>query len=200
MKAISGSIRLSASDLSNHLACHHLTSLDLAVALGARSAPALGIPLMPSVLQERGMAHEDAYLAHLEAQGVSVLNLRDIEDSERAWRKPELRWKVALRQLPRQRWQTGNGSGARTCFGESRGLASSAAGLTKCTIASSPARQRPQRSFSCRSIPSSWRAFREFIQSQCTWSRPEWIFSRRNTGAGFRRILSFRQSASGESD
>ena len=30
------------------------------------------------------MAHEDAYLAHLEAQGVSVLNLRDIEDSERA--------------------------------------------------------------------------------------------------------------------
>ena len=30
------------------------------------------------------MAHENAYLAHLEAQGVSVLNLRDIEDSERA--------------------------------------------------------------------------------------------------------------------
>ena len=30
------------------------------------------------------MAHEDAYLKHLEAQGVSVLNLRDIEDSERA--------------------------------------------------------------------------------------------------------------------
>ena len=27
------------------------------------------------------MAHEDAYLKHLEAQGVSVLNLRDIEDS-----------------------------------------------------------------------------------------------------------------------
>ncbi|MGB7792317.1 MAG: hypothetical protein WBL39_14005, partial [Terrimicrobiaceae bacterium] len=32
-------------------------------------------------LQERGMAHEDAYLKHLEAQGVSILNLRDIEDS-----------------------------------------------------------------------------------------------------------------------
>ena len=30
------------------------------------------------------MAHENAYLAHLEAQGVSVLNLRDIDDSERA--------------------------------------------------------------------------------------------------------------------
>ena len=30
------------------------------------------------------MAHENAYLAHLEGQGVSILNLRDIDDSERA--------------------------------------------------------------------------------------------------------------------
>jgi predicted RecB family nuclease len=83
MKATSGSIRLSASDLSNHLACHHLTSLDLAVSLGARSAPAWHSP-DARVLQERGMAHENAYLAHLEAQGVSIVNLRDIDDSERA--------------------------------------------------------------------------------------------------------------------
>jgi predicted RecB family nuclease len=83
MKAISGSIRLSASDLSNHLACHHLTSLDLAVSLGAKSAPAWHSP-DARVLQERGMAHENAYLAHLEAQGVPILNLRDIDDSERA--------------------------------------------------------------------------------------------------------------------
>ena len=83
MKAFPGSIRLSASDLSNHLACHHLTSLDLAVSLGARSAPAWHSP-DAQVLQQRGMAHENAYLAHLEARGVSVLNLRDIDDSERA--------------------------------------------------------------------------------------------------------------------
>ena len=30
------------------------------------------------------MAHENAYLAHLEDKGVSILNLRDIDDSERA--------------------------------------------------------------------------------------------------------------------
>ena len=83
MKAICGEIRLSASDLSNHLACHHLTSLDLAVSLGSRPAPAWHSP-DARVLQERGMAHEDAYLAHLEAQGVSVLNLRDIGDAEQA--------------------------------------------------------------------------------------------------------------------
>ena len=83
MKAGSGIVRLSASDLSNHLACHHLTSLDLAVSLGARAAPAWHSP-DAQVLQERGMAHEDAYLAHLEAQKVSVLNLRDIDDPGRA--------------------------------------------------------------------------------------------------------------------
>ena len=83
MKAISGEIRLSASDLSNHLACHHLTSLDLAVSLGARPAPSWRSP-DAEVLRERGMAHENAYLAHLEAQGVSMLNLRDIDDSEKA--------------------------------------------------------------------------------------------------------------------
>ena len=59
MKAISGEIRLSASDLSNHLACHHLTSLDLAVSFGARSAPAWHSP-DAEVLQERGMVHENA--------------------------------------------------------------------------------------------------------------------------------------------
>ena len=76
MKAISGTIRLSASDLSNHLACHHLTSLDLAVSLGARPEPRWHSP-DAKVLQERGMAHENAYLAHLQAQGVSIVNLRD---------------------------------------------------------------------------------------------------------------------------
>ena len=30
------------------------------------------------------MAHEDAYLAHLEAKGVSVRNLRNLDDPERA--------------------------------------------------------------------------------------------------------------------
>ena len=69
MKAIFGDIRLSTSDLNNHLACRHLTSLDLAVAVGSRSAPTWHSP-DAQVLQERGMAHEDACLEHLKAQGV----------------------------------------------------------------------------------------------------------------------------------
>ena len=57
MKVTSESVRLSASDLSNHLACHHLTSLDLAVAIGAWPAPAWSSP-NAEVLRERGMTHE----------------------------------------------------------------------------------------------------------------------------------------------
>ena len=44
MKKVEASIRLSASDLSNHLACRHLTALDLNVADGGRPAPAWNSP------------------------------------------------------------------------------------------------------------------------------------------------------------
>jgi predicted RecB family nuclease len=83
VKANSGTIRLSASDLSNHLACRHLTALDLAVTRGDRSAPIWNSP-DAWVLQQRGMEHEKAYLSHLEAEGVSVFDLRDIDDDDRA--------------------------------------------------------------------------------------------------------------------
>ena len=83
MKADSGFVRLSATDLSNHLECRHLTSLDLAVALGERSAPKWKSPDL-WVLQERGADHEAAYLRHLERSGLTVLNLRDIDDDSRA--------------------------------------------------------------------------------------------------------------------
>ncbi|MCI0718307.1 MAG: TM0106 family RecB-like putative nuclease [Acidobacteria bacterium] len=83
MKADREFVRLSASDLSNHLECRHLTSLDLAVALGKKSPPKWKSPDL-WVLQERGAEHEAAYLRHLERGGLTVLNLGDIEDDNRA--------------------------------------------------------------------------------------------------------------------
>lgn len=83
MKFDSANIRLSASDLSNHLMCRHLTSLDLDVANGERGAPRWNSP-DAWVLQQRGMEHENAYLEHLKAQGINVVDLRDIEDDSTA--------------------------------------------------------------------------------------------------------------------
>src|SRR5882762_10435177 len=82
MKASSGVFHLSASDLSNHLACRHLTSLDFGVALGEKTAPTWHSPDL-WVLQKRGLDHEHAYITHLAAQGLSIADLRDArkEDS-----------------------------------------------------------------------------------------------------------------------
>src|ERR1041385_3610549 len=82
MKAGSASVRLSATDLSNHLLCRHLTALDLAVATGARPAPNWHSP-DAWVLQQLGLMHESAYVAYLSAQGFSTVNLRELMDERR---------------------------------------------------------------------------------------------------------------------
>ena len=73
-----GQIRLSASDLSNHLACRHVTTLDLEVARGVRAEPEWASPDL-KVIQELGLRHEAAYLAHLREQGLNVENLGNID-------------------------------------------------------------------------------------------------------------------------
>jgi len=78
MKITTGKIRLSASDLSNHLACRHVTTLDLGVARGELAEPAWAAPAL-KVIQELGLRHEAAYLAHLAAQGLTVENLGHID-------------------------------------------------------------------------------------------------------------------------
>lgn len=83
MKGNFRTVRLSATDLSNHLGCHHLTSLDLAVVMGTRTAPSWHSP-DAWTLQQRGIEHEDAYITHLESRGLSILNLRGAENEHRA--------------------------------------------------------------------------------------------------------------------
>ena len=75
MKNVAGQLRLSASDLSNHLACSHSTILDYEVAGGVRNAQKWHSPDL-WVLQERGLRHERAYIAYLEAKGLTVKDLR----------------------------------------------------------------------------------------------------------------------------
>jgi uncharacterized protein len=82
MKGIGGQLRLTATDLSNHLACRHLTQLDLQVARGERSAPSWAAPDL-KVIQELGLRHEEAYLKFLEEEkklkvvDLSKLNARE---------------------------------------------------------------------------------------------------------------------------
>jgi predicted RecB family nuclease len=81
MKILGRQIRLAGSDLSNHLACRHLTTLDFEVARGERTAPDWAAPDL-KVIQELGLRHEKAYLAHLVALGLTVEDLGKIEHHE----------------------------------------------------------------------------------------------------------------------
>ena len=76
-------IRLSATDLSNHLACRHLTVLDLQVARGTKPAPGFSSPDL-RVIQELGLRHEAAYLASLTERGFSVADLRGFRNDDTA--------------------------------------------------------------------------------------------------------------------
>jgi hypothetical protein len=81
MKQGATSIRLAASDLSNHLACRHLTVLELHVAAGGRSAPAWNSP-DAQILQERGIAHEEAYVQYLRLSGLAIVSFREFGNDE----------------------------------------------------------------------------------------------------------------------
>ena len=83
MKAVGATIRFSATDLSNHLACRHLSLLDLQVARGKKQPPDWAAPHVV-VIRELGERHETAYLTYLaQRERIAVVNLGDIKDEKR---------------------------------------------------------------------------------------------------------------------
>ena len=75
MKLTTTGFQLSPTDLSNHLSCAHLTQLRRAVAEGRADEPHYHDPALEA-LSKRGQEHEDAYVTHLQAKGLTVVNLR----------------------------------------------------------------------------------------------------------------------------
>ncbi len=66
MRLVDELLRLSATDLANHLGCIHLSELNRAAAQGLARRPRWDDPL-GELLRARGHEHERAYLAHLRA-------------------------------------------------------------------------------------------------------------------------------------
>lgn len=71
MEYLQGSIRLSATDVANHLSCKHLTTLDMLFAKREIAAPDWANPDL-KVLQQLGLEHEKAYVQSLRDKGLSV--------------------------------------------------------------------------------------------------------------------------------
>ena len=75
MISVESGFQLAATDLSNHLACHHLSELNRKVALGELKKPVWSDPAL-EVLEKRGLEHEQAYVDFLKSKGRSITNLR----------------------------------------------------------------------------------------------------------------------------
>jgi len=71
VRLIDGILTFAATDLSDHLGCDHLTTLNRCVADGSLRPPDAWDPLL-DILAERGQAHERAYLDTLRASGCSI--------------------------------------------------------------------------------------------------------------------------------
>ncbi len=75
MHIVAELLRLSATDLANHLGCAHLSNLNLAVAQGRARRPARRDDPVALLLEERGREHERAYLARLRERGGAIVEI-----------------------------------------------------------------------------------------------------------------------------
>src|SRR3954447_9189105 len=75
-----GRLVLSPSDLTRHQECHHLTTLNLAVAAGRLEPPSRRMSDQGQLVADLGIAHELRYLDSLEAEGRSVARLNGERD------------------------------------------------------------------------------------------------------------------------
>jgi uncharacterized protein len=77
--ALEGTLRLSPTDLANHLACPHLTQLELRVVRRELERPHVVDPY-GRIIMAKGNEHEAAHLARLEASGLAVVRMLTYDD------------------------------------------------------------------------------------------------------------------------
>ena len=99
MQRIEGQLLLSPTDLTKHLACAHVTTLDL-LALDGHGRGSLGATAPDDALQlvfRKGTEHESAYLQRLRSAGLSVAEIPTRFDLE-GRRQAEAETLAAMRE------------------------------------------------------------------------------------------------------
>src|SRR6188508_3069495 len=79
--ASDGTLLLSPSDLSAHLACPHLTILNLGVQRGELERPHVD-DTHGDLIRRKGDEHEAAYLARLMAEGKTIVRIPTYDDED----------------------------------------------------------------------------------------------------------------------
>src|SRR5260370_40133325 len=83
MQKIGATLNLSAGDLIGHLNCRYLTGLDLKVANGALEKPKIWDPILET-LAERGKLHEQGFIDHVKAGGLSLAVIESVRGDRKA--------------------------------------------------------------------------------------------------------------------
>lgn len=83
MRVDPSQVLLSASDLAKHLACEHVTTLDIGAARGLIEPPTFRDPMLDRLI-ELGLTHEAEYVEHLRASGLRVTKLDAAADDSSA--------------------------------------------------------------------------------------------------------------------
>ncbi|MDX1406628.1 MAG: TM0106 family RecB-like putative nuclease, partial [Saprospiraceae bacterium] len=78
MRCSENRITLSATDLSNHISCRHLTQLNRQACLSLIEYPEPNNPYA-DLIRKLGLEHEEQYIKHLEASGKRVVRLKGLE-------------------------------------------------------------------------------------------------------------------------
>ena len=81
MRKINDTIQNSATDLVNYLGCKHLTELDRQTVLGIINPPDWINPAL-ALIQQKGIEHERAYVAHLKSEGLNICELEGKSNKE----------------------------------------------------------------------------------------------------------------------
>ena len=125
-------LQLSATDLALHLACGHATQLDRAAALGERRSKVRRDP-MREILEERGRAHEAAYLDYLRRDvGLALAEARSVSGRLRCVRGDGAHDARRRRgDRAKARCARGDGTAGPTCSSASSVPAISARGPTR---------------------------------------------------------------------
>ena len=83
MKIADGQVRFGAGDLVNHLACRYPAELNTQMAEGVLAAPGDRDPML-DLLRQRGLAHEEGYVQHLEESGCQITRIDGVGLSQTA--------------------------------------------------------------------------------------------------------------------
>ncbi|GAA3159647.1 TM0106 family RecB-like putative nuclease [Blastococcus jejuensis] len=81
MQRLDGQLVLSPTDLTQHQECRHLSFLDRGAALGEWAGPVTETSAELQLIFDRGIAHEEKYLAALEASGKTVETIETVFDA-----------------------------------------------------------------------------------------------------------------------